>query len=178
MEVDLQYDLFCCYLCAIKYFFWCRVGNDVEHEGKRDGYLSDDFFLPTLVPQVAMAVLWMWLLNPGFGLINSMLSVVGIPGPSWLGSEVWYKPSLIFMSLWGIGQAVVIYLAGLTDISQDYYDAADVDGVKRFQKTFSVTLPLLTPVILYNLVMGVIGRRTVYNGEQSTAMDGNAFMDS
>lgn len=82
------------------------------------------------------------------------------------------------MSLWGIGQAVVIYLAGLTDISQGYYDAADVDGVNWFQKTFSVTLPLLTPVILYNLVMGVIGRRTVYNGEQSTAMDGNAFMDS
>ncbi|GIN57249.1 carbohydrate ABC transporter permease [Lederbergia ruris] len=115
------------------------------------------FFLPTLVPQVALAVLWMWLLNPGFGLVNGFLSSIGIEGPSWLGSEVWSKPSLIFMSLWGIGQAVVIYLAGLADISQDYYDAANVDGANWFQKTLNITLPLLSPVIFYNLVMGVIG---------------------
>ena len=115
------------------------------------------FFLPTLVPQVALAVLWMWLLNPGFGLINGMLSTIGIDGPPWLGSETWAKPSLIFMSLWGIGQAVVIYLAGLADIAEDYYEAAAVDGANWFQKTFRITLPLLTPVIFFNLVMGVIG---------------------
>lgn len=115
------------------------------------------FFLPTLVPQVALAVLWMWLLNPGFGLVNGFLSMFGIEGPPWLGSELWSKPSLIFMSLWGIGQAVVIYLAGLADISQDYYDAAAVDGANWFQRMFRITLPLLTPVIFFNLVMGVIG---------------------
>jgi len=115
------------------------------------------FFLPTLVPHVALAVLWMWLLNPGFGLVNGLLNMVGIEGPAWLGSETWSKPSLILMSLWGIGQAVVIYLAGLGDIPEDYYDAADVDGANWFQKTIHITLPLLTPVIFFNLVMGIIG---------------------
>ncbi|HUC94295.1 MAG TPA: sugar ABC transporter permease [Paenibacillus sp.] len=115
------------------------------------------FFLPTLVPAVAMAVLWMWLLNPGFGLVNGMLDVVGIQGPAWLGSETWSKPSLILMSLWGIGQSVVIYLAGLNDISPDYYEAGDIDGANWFHKMKSITLPLLTPVIFFNLVMGIIG---------------------
>ena len=115
------------------------------------------YFLPTLVPHVAMAVLWMWLLNPGFGLVNGFLDSIGIQGPAWLGSETWSKPSLILMSLWGIGQAVIIYLAGLADISQDYYDAAEVDGANWFKKTMHVTLPLLTPVIFFNLIMGVIG---------------------
>lgn len=115
------------------------------------------FFLPTLVPHVALAVLWMWLLNPGFGLVNGVLNSVGIEGPAWLGSETWSKPSLIMMSLWGIGQAVVIYLAGFGDIPEDYYDAAEVDGANWLQKTIHITLPLLTPVIFFNLVMGIIG---------------------
>lgn len=115
------------------------------------------YFLPTLVPHVALAVLWMWLLNPGFGLVNGALHAIGIEGPAWLGSETWSKPSLILMSLWGIGQAVVIYLAGLGDIPQDYYDASEVDGANWFQKTRTITLPLLTPVIFFNLVMGIIG---------------------
>lgn len=115
------------------------------------------FFLPTLVPHVALAVLWMWLLNPGFGLVNGFLDLFGINGPSWLGSVKWSKPSLIFMSLWTIGQPVIIYLAGLNDIPKELYDAAEVDGANWIQKTFYVTLPLLTPVIFFNLVMGVIG---------------------
>ena len=115
------------------------------------------FFLPTLVPHVALAVLWMWLLNPGFGLVNSVLDTVGISGPSWLGSLTWSKPSLILMSLWGIGQPVIIYLAGLGDIPEEFYEAAEVDGASWFQRTFHVTLPLLTPVIFFNLVMGIIG---------------------
>lgn len=115
------------------------------------------FFLPTLVPHVALAVLWMWLLNPGFGLVNGFLDTIGISGPNWLGSMTWSKPSLILMSLWTIGQPVIIYLAGLGDISQDLYDSADVDGANWFQKTTKITLPLLTPVIFFNLVMGAIG---------------------
>ncbi|UOK64972.1 sugar ABC transporter permease [Paenibacillus sp. OVF10] len=109
------------------------------------------------MPQVALAVLWMWLLHPNFGLVNGMLANIGIEGPPWLGGESWSKPSLILMSLWGIGQAVVIYLAGLGDIPEEYYEAAQIDGANWFQKTRKVTLPLLTPVIFYNLVMGMIG---------------------
>lgn len=115
------------------------------------------YFLPTLVPHVALAVLWLWLLNPGFGLINGTLDLLGIEGPNWLGSVKWSKPSLILMSLWGIGQAVIIYLAGLGDIPEEYYEAAEVDGANWLQKTRNITIPLLTPVIFFNLVMGVIG---------------------
>ncbi|MFK3938567.1 carbohydrate ABC transporter permease [Alkalihalobacillus sp. NPDC078783] len=97
------------------------------------------------------------MLNPEFGLINAGLGLIGIDGPAWLGSTFWSKPSLILMSLWGMGQAIIIYLAGLGDISEEYYEAADVDGASFLQKTFKITLPLLTPVIFFNLVMGFIG---------------------
>jgi multiple sugar transport system permease protein len=115
------------------------------------------FFIPSLVPPVATTIIWLWLLNPQFGLVNYWLDMIGISGPPWIGSEAWSKPSLILMSLWGTGQAVVIYLAGLQDIPQDYYDAAQVDGANVWQRTKTITLPLLTPVIFFNLIMGMIG---------------------
>jgi multiple sugar transport system permease protein len=115
------------------------------------------FFMPSLVPPIATTIIWIWLLNPQFGLVNHWLEQIGLPGPAWLGSETWSKPSLILMSLWGIGQSIVIYLAGLQDIPQDYYDAADVDGANVLQRLKHITLPLLTPVIFFNLVMGTIG---------------------
>jgi multiple sugar transport system permease protein len=115
------------------------------------------FFIPSLVPPVATTIIWLWLLNPQFGLVNYWLDKIGISGPAWIGSEAWSKPSLILMSLWGTGQAVIIYLAGLQDIPQDYYDAAQVDGANAWQRTKTITLPLLTPVIFFNLIMGTIG---------------------
>lgn len=115
------------------------------------------FFIPSLVPAVATTIIWLWLLNPQFGLVNYWLEQIGIAGPPWLGDERWSKPSLILMSLWGVGQAIIIYLAGLQDIPQDYYDAADVDGANTLRKLRHITLPLMTPVIFFNLIMGVIG---------------------
>jgi multiple sugar transport system permease protein len=115
------------------------------------------FFIPSLVPAVATTIIWLWLLNPQFGLVNYWLEQIGISGPPWLGDEHWSKPSLILMSLWGVGQAIVIYLAGLQDIPQDYYDAAEVDGANTLSKLRHITLPLMTPVIFFNLIMGVIG---------------------
>ncbi|WP_019007472.1 carbohydrate ABC transporter permease [Cohnella laeviribosi] len=115
------------------------------------------FFMPSLVPAVATTIIWLWLLNPQFGLVNYWLEQIGIPGPPWLGDEHWSKPSLILMSLWGVGQAIVIYLAGLQDIPQDYYDAAEVDGANTLRKLRYITLPLMTPVIFFNLIMGTIG---------------------
>ncbi|TBL81058.1 carbohydrate ABC transporter permease [Paenibacillus thalictri] len=114
------------------------------------------FFLPTLVPHVAIAIIWLWILNPRLGLINLALEWVGIQGPAWLSSVAWSKPALIFMSLWGIGNAIVIYLAGLQDVPQDLYDAAAVDGANASQRIRRITIPMLTPVIFFNLVMGMI----------------------
>ena len=147
---------FAVYFVPLSIIFGVALAMALNMKVKGMGIYRTIFFLPTLVPHVALAVLWMWLLNPGFGLVNEILGAVGIDGPSWLGSVTWSKPSLILMSLWGIGQPVIIYLAGLSDIPEEFYEAAEVDGANWFQKTFHVTLPLLTPVIFFNLVMGVI----------------------
>lgn len=115
------------------------------------------FFLPSIVPIVASAVLWLWVLNPESGLINGMLrQFLGIDGPGWIADERWSKPSLILMSLWSVGGAMVIFLAGLADVPQSLYEVADIDGAGRWAKFRHVTLPMLTPTILFNLVMGLI----------------------
>lgn len=129
---------------------------------KGRGLFRTIFFLPTLVPIVATSIVWEWLLNPQFGLINSKLALLGIQGPGWLGDPQWSKPSLVVMALWGIGNAVVIYLAGLQDISKEYYEAAEIDGANPFKKAWHITLPLLTPVIFFNTVMGIINTLQVF----------------
>ena len=115
------------------------------------------FFLPTIVPAVASSVLWIWLLNPQIGLVNSLLRLFGVEGPTWLGSTEWSKPSLVLMAVWGVGGSMIIYLAGLKDIPVALYEAALVDGANAWQRLRHVTLPMLTPVIFFNLVMGMIG---------------------
>jgi len=116
------------------------------------------FFLPTIVPIVASAMLWLWVLNPESGLINGIIrQFLGVDGPGWIANEKWSKPSLILMSLWGVGGAMVIFLAGLAEVPQSLYEVADIDGAGRWAKFRHVTLPMLTPTILFNLVMGLIG---------------------
>ncbi len=120
------------------------------------------FFLPSIVPAVAASVVWAWILHPEYGLVNDMLAKVGIPGPPWLTSEVWSKPAFILMSLWGIGPTAIIFLAGLQDIPQHLYEAAEIDGANAWQRIRNVTLPLLTPTIFFNLVIGMIGAFQVF----------------
>jgi multiple sugar transport system permease protein len=115
------------------------------------------FYIPSIVPTVASSVLWMWLLNPQIGLINKMLTAAGVQGPGWLTDPAWSKPALILMGIWGVGSAMIIYLAGLQDVSQELYEAAEIDGAGSAAKLFHVTLPMLSPVIFFNLVMGIIG---------------------
>lgn len=129
---------------------------------KGRGIFRTVFFLPTLVPVIAISIVWEWLLNPQFGLINSWLAILGISGPGWLGDPSWSKPSLIIMSLWGIGNAMIIYLAGLQDISKEFYEAADIDGASSIKKAMHITFPLLTPVIFFNMVMGIINALQVF----------------
>lgn len=114
------------------------------------------FYLPSLVPATANAVLWLFVLNPQVGIINTVLRYLGIQGPPWLGSSKWALPGLIIMSLWGIGGGMVIYLAGLQGIPEYLYEAAKIDGANQFQQFLNITIPMMTPVIFFNLVMGVI----------------------
>ncbi|RMF80970.1 MAG: sugar ABC transporter permease, partial [Planctomycetota bacterium] len=102
-------------------------------------------FVPTLVPLVAVAMIWMWMFNARYGLLNALLSLVGIEGPNWLGDPSWTMPAMILLSLWSIGHAVVIYLAGLQDVPRALYEAAHVDGAGPRQRLVYVTLPMLSP---------------------------------
>jgi len=120
------------------------------------------FFIPTLVPVVATAAVWRWLMNTQFGLINNMIGYLGIDPVPWLASPQWTRPSMVIIAAWGVGTAIVVNLAGLQGISTEYYEAADVDGANTFQKIFHITLPLLTPVIFYNLVMGLINALQIF----------------
>jgi multiple sugar transport system permease protein len=114
------------------------------------------FFLPHIVPVVASSVVFMWVLNPQIGLANSILRLIGIDGPAWLQDPSWSMTTLILLSLWGIGGSVVIYLAGLKDVPASLYEAARIDGANVVQRAIHITMPMMTPVIFFNLVMGII----------------------
>ena len=113
-------------------------------------------FVPTLVPLVAVAIIWMWMYNARFGLINTVLGWIGIDGPAWLSDELWTMPSMILLSFWSIGHAVVIYLAGLQDVPRSLYEAAHVDGADAWQRMRFVTFPMISPAIFFNVVVGII----------------------
>jgi multiple sugar transport system permease protein len=113
-------------------------------------------FVPTVVPLVAAAVVWMWMLNPELGLVNQGLRLLHIPGPMWLDSPRWAMFSLVLVSLWFVGSPVVIYLAGLQEIPESLYEAARLDGASRWGQFRHVTLPGLSPVILFNVIVAII----------------------
>jgi len=119
-------------------------------------------FLPSLVPIVASAMLWLWLFNTRVGLINSVLGWFGIAGPGWLTQSSWALPALAFMSLWGVGHTVVIYLAGLQDVPRELYESAEIDGASPLRRLWHVTLPTISPVIFFNLIMAIIGTFQVF----------------
>ncbi len=115
------------------------------------------YYLPSITPVVATAIVWLWMFNPRNGVVNFVLSLVGIRGPGWLGSPEWSKPALIFMSLWGVGGAVVIYLASLQDVPRELIEAAQLDGAGTTAQIWHITLPMISPVILFNVITGLIG---------------------
>jgi multiple sugar transport system permease protein len=120
------------------------------------------YYIPSIIPGVASAVLWIILLNPRLGLVNLLLGLFGIPAINWLGNPSWSKPAMILMSLWGVGGSMIIYLAGLQSIPNSLYEAADIDGASRLGKFRHVTIPLMTPTILYNVVTQIIGSFQVF----------------
>lgn len=137
----------------------------LDQKVKGLGVYRTMFFAPSLVPIVASAVLWVWLLNPDFGILNQFLIRIGISDPpAWFGSRRWAIPALILMALWQSvgGTRMIIFLAGLQGIPESLYDASFVDGANAWQRMRHVTLPLLTPTIFFNLVLGIIGALQVF----------------
>ena len=130
------------------------------------------FFLPSITNMVAVSVLWLWIFNPEFGLLNTALNAVGITGPLWLQSEAWAKPSLILMSLWGVGGGVIIFLSALQGVPQELYEAAALDGANARRRFFRITLPMISPAIFFSLVMSLIGSFQVFT--QAFVMTGAA----
>jgi multiple sugar transport system permease protein len=121
------------------------------------------YFLPSLIPAVASAMIWLWILNGKFGLLNYGLKFLGIEGPNWLSDELWTKPSIILMSVWGIGGTIVIYLAALQDVPRELYESAEIDGASAWTKLRHITIPMISPVIYFNLIMGIIGCLQIFS---------------
>lgn len=115
------------------------------------------FFMPSMIPVVAGALIWSGVMNTQTGWINLGLETVGIPGPDWLNSTSWIYPALVLIGLWGVGNLMLTLLAGMQGVPSEYYEAAKIDGASGLQCYWRITLPMLTPVIFYNLVLMLIG---------------------
>ena len=120
------------------------------------------FYLPSVFSGVAVALMWSWIFNPNVGFINQALGFFGIRGPGWIFDEDWAMPSLILMSLWPLGGPMVIFLAGLQGIPTHLYEAAEVEGANWWQRLRHVTVPLMSPVLFFNLVISMIGSFQVF----------------
>jgi multiple sugar transport system permease protein len=120
------------------------------------------FYVPAIVPTVAATIVFVWLFDPNLGLINYGLGLVGVRGPNWFGAEEWAKPAIVLLTLWHVGGGMIIYLAGLQGIPAHLYEAAAIDGATRWARLRHVTVPMMTPTIFYNLIVGIIGSFQVF----------------
>jgi multiple sugar transport system permease protein len=120
------------------------------------------FYLPAVTPAVASAILWLWILNPDIGLANSLLRTLGLAPLKWIYDPALAKPTLVLMSLWGIGNTMIVFLAGLQGIPQSLYEVAEIDGANWWQRFRNVTLPMLSPVILFNMIVSIIASFQVF----------------
>ena len=121
-------------------------------------FFKVSFYLPSITNTVAIAIVWSWMLNPDYGLINWFLGLIGIQGPNWLGDPAWAMPSVIMLVVWkAVGYNIILFTAGLQNIPDYLYEAAELDGASKFQKFLHVTIPSLRPTIFFVTVMTIIG---------------------
>jgi len=138
------------------------IASMLASRTKGEGFFTSAIFLPTLVPMAASAMLWLWLLNGEHGLINRILRALGLGGPNWLNDNRWVMVSIVLISLWGVGQMVVTYVAALKDVPEQLYEAAELDGMGPVRRFFSITLPMISPVILFNVITLSIGTLQIF----------------
>jgi multiple sugar transport system permease protein len=134
--------------------FFCAILLNLKVRGQ--SFYRVVYFLPSIVPTVAGTILWLWLLNPQVGLVNTLLARIGITGPNWMHDPTWSKPGLILLGLWGMGATIMIYLSGLQDVPISLIEAAELDGANWWQKLWHVTIPMVSPITLFILITGVI----------------------
>ena len=114
------------------------------------------YYLPAILSGVAVALMWRWIFSTEFGLLNALLDIIGIEGPAWLTDRIWVLPSFVIMRLWSVGGGMIIYLAGLQSIPTNLYEAAKIDGANWWHQTRFITLPMLSPTIFFQLIVGFI----------------------
>ena len=144
----------------------------LDRRGRAMGLFRALFFLPSIANIVAVSVLWLWVFNPDYGLLNAGLRLSGVEGPLWLQSEGWAKPALVLMSLWGVGGMVMIFLAALQGVPQELHEAARLDGASGARRFFAITLPMISPSVLFNTIIGIIGGLQLF--AQAYVMTGGA----
>lgn len=127
------------------------------------GFFRVAFYIPSICAGVAVTLLWGWIFNPSFGLLNYGLSLFGIEGPGWLSDPNWSMLSIVIINLWTQGNMIVIFLAGLQDIPEHLLESAKIDGASFWKRTFHVTLPILSPTIFFNLILSLIGAFQMFN---------------
>ncbi len=130
--------------------------------GRMSSFYRACVFIPTLVPLIASAMVWMWLFNGEYGLINKLLAMISIRGPAWIVDRNWVLPSMVIMSVWGVGQGVVIYVAAMQDVPKQLYEAARIDGMGTVRQFIHVTLPMISPAILFNVIALTIAAVQVF----------------
>ena len=138
------------------------IGYFLNRPIKGSTFYRTLYYIPATVPAVASALLFKWLLAPDAGMINRFLALFGVDGPAWLLEPMWVKPALILMSLWTVGANITLLMAGMKSIPGEFYEAAELDGATPLDQYFRITLPLLTPVIFFNLVIGLIGALQIF----------------
>ncbi len=135
------------------------------------------FFLPSITPIIASVLIWLWLLQPSIGVVNYLLSLIGVPGPPWVQSTTWAVPSLVILSLWNTagGSRMIVFLAGLQGVPQELYEAAHIDGASPWQRFWNVTLPMISPTLFFNMVISIIGALSVFSVAYIGTQGGPAY---
>lgn len=149
-------------MVALRVVFGIGIGLLVTRVRTGAGFFRTAFYLPCLAPPVAATVAFVFLLNPGTGPVNEALSAVGIDAPNWFNDPDWAKPSLVLLSLWGIGDLMVIFMAALLDVPKEQYEAAELDGAGALAKFRYVTWPSITPIVMFAVVTGVVQTMQYY----------------